>query len=151
MSIHPKEPRSIHVSKIDCFLLVPDADRVGQRADPSGGRHSGIGSGRSESESLWVTSIVRLGTSDQFVAATADGLLLREAAVYSFHADNPKMLTKMYTHPAAVWCVASSSGGGRIASVDYRGNLVVYEKSVAPAQCAREGSGTLVPSDDHIP
>ncbi|MCH5376447.1 MAG: hypothetical protein JJ992_20960, partial [Planctomycetes bacterium] len=62
-----------------------------------------------DSKSLWVTSIAQLGTTDQFVAATADGLLLREAAVYSFGADNPNSLTKMYSHPAAVWCVATTS------------------------------------------
>ncbi len=83
----------------------------------------------SGSESLWITSIARVGTTDEFVAASADGLLLREADVYSFKAYDPTKLTKLYSHPAAVWCVASSSGGGRIASVDYRGNLMVYEKA----------------------
>jgi WD40 repeat protein len=84
-----------------------------------------------ESESLWVTAIARVGTGDQFVAATADGLLLREAAVYSFSASDPNQRTKIYTHPAAVWCVASTSSGDRIVSVDYRGNLVVFDQAAA--------------------
>jgi WD40 repeat protein len=77
---------------------------------------------------LWITSIARVGATDEFVAASADGLLLREADVYSFKANDPTALTKLYSHPAAVWCVASSSDGGTIASVDYRGNLMVHEK-----------------------
>ncbi len=83
----------------------------------------------SGSGSLWITSIDRVGTSDEFVAASANGLLLREADVFSFNANNPNELTKLYSHPAAVWCVASSSSGDRIASVDYRGNLMIYEKA----------------------
>jgi WD40 repeat protein len=78
-------------------------------------------------ESLWVTSIAQIGSSDQFAAATADGLLLREAAVYSFPGSDPTDRTKLYSHPAAVWSVVSSRDGGRIASVDYRGNLVVFD------------------------
>lgn len=85
-------------------------------------------------ESLWVTSIVRIGSSDQFAAATADGLLLREAAVYSFHGENPADRTKIYSHPAAVWSVVASRDGSRIASADYRGNLVVFDMASSEAK-----------------
>jgi WD40 repeat protein len=61
------------------------------------------------------------------VAATADGLLLREASVFSFDASNPNQLKSLYTHPAAVWCIDATSDGSKVASVDYRGNLVVYD------------------------
>ncbi len=80
-----------------------------------------------DAKSTWVTSIAALGSSDQFVAATADGLLLREATVFSFDASDPTQLKSLYTHPAAVWCVDSTSSGGKVASVDYRGNLVVFD------------------------
>jgi len=79
-----------------------------------------------DAKSLWVTSIARIGDSDHFAAATADSLLLREASVYSFLANNPNQLKKLYSHPAAVWCVGSTTDGKHVASVDYRGNLVIY-------------------------
>lgn len=84
-------------------------------------------------ESVWVTSIAPLGTSSQFVAATADGLLLREATVYSFDASNPNQRTAIYSHPAAVWCVDVTTDGSHVASVDYRGNLVVFGTKDAKA------------------
>jgi WD40 repeat protein len=82
---------------------------------------------KTDSEPTWVTSIVRLGSSDQFVAATADGLLFREASVCSFNAATPNQLQPLYAHPAAVWCVDATSDGAKVASVDYRGNLVVFD------------------------
>ncbi len=66
-------------------------------------------------------------SSGQFVAATADGLLLREASVYAFDASNPTQLRPLYTHPAAVWCIDAASDGSKVVSVDYRGNLVVFD------------------------
>ena len=84
-------------------------------------------------KTVWVTSIAQIGDSDQFAAATANGLLLREAEVASFAASDPTALTPLYTHPAAVWCVVGTDDGTTIASVDYRGNLVVYDtKSKKP-------------------
>jgi WD40 repeat protein len=81
----------------------------------------------SESPSVWVTGITQMGASGQFVAATANGLLLRESTVTSFDANDPSKLTDLYKHPAAAWCVDSSSDGKTVASVDYRGNLVTYD------------------------
>ena len=78
-------------------------------------------------ESTWVTSIAPLGGSNQFVAATANGLLLREADVVSFEAANIQELKTLYTHPAAVWCVDATTDGSKIVSVDYRGNLGVFD------------------------
>ena len=80
-----------------------------------------------EEPAVWVTSIARLGESSDFVAATADGLLLREAHVVSFSAANPAELKTLYQHPAAVWCVDASADGKWVASVDYRGNLMIYD------------------------
>ncbi|WP_419189300.1 WD40 repeat domain-containing protein [Stieleria marina] len=77
--------------------------------------------------SVWVTSIAQIGTSEQFVASTANGLLLRESTVTSFDASDPTKLSPLYTHPAAAWCVDSTDDGQTIASVDYRGNLVIYD------------------------
>lgn len=86
--------------------------------------------GESESDGdrpEWVTSIASLGDDGSFVASSADGLLLREASVYRFDAGSPSRFEKLYDHPAAVWRVVSLDAGGRVASVDYRGNLVVYD------------------------
>ncbi len=85
----------------------------------------------SEAKSTWVTSIAQLGSSSDFVAATADGLLLREASVVSFPAADPTQLKPIYSHSAAVWCVDATSDGGTVASVDYRGNLVIYDVAQA--------------------
>ncbi|MFK8112613.1 MAG: WD40 repeat domain-containing protein [Rubripirellula sp.] len=82
----------------------------------------------------WVTSIAPLGSSSQFVAATADGLLLREATVYSFDAADPSKMTALYSHPAAVWCVDTTDDGSKVASVDYRGNLVVFDTKANKAK-----------------
>ena len=82
---------------------------------------------KAEDKTTWVTSIAQIGDSDQFAAATANGLLLREAAVNTFAASDPTLLKPIYTHPAAVWCVVATQDGNTIASVDYRGNLVTYD------------------------
>ncbi len=78
------------------------------------------------SSGVWVTSIASIG-GDQFVAATADGLLLRESAVCRFSAQDPGTLEAIYKHPAGVWAVAASADGKLVASSDYRGNLGVYK------------------------
>ena len=78
-------------------------------------------------KSTWVTSIAPLGDSGQFVASTANGLLLRESSVVSFDANRYDELTPLYSHPAAVWCVDASSDGKSVVSVDYRGNLIVFD------------------------
>ena len=79
-----------------------------------------------DAKSVWVTSIAPIG-NDRFVAATADGLLLREATVYSFDAADPNDLTPLYQHPAAVWRADATDDGSTVASVDYRGNLVTFD------------------------
>jgi WD40 repeat protein len=89
--------------------------------------------GNGDSQSKWITSIARLGSADQFVAATADGLLLREASVYSFHGATPNQLTELYKHPAAVWQVDASGDGAKVASVDYSGNLTIFDVATAQA------------------
>jgi WD40 repeat protein len=90
--------------------------------------------GSTDATAVWVTSIAQIGSSDQFAAASADGLLLREATVYSFPATNPQSLEPLYKHPAAVWCVVSTSDGSKLASVDYRGNLAVYDPASGEAK-----------------
>ena len=77
----------------------------------------------------WVTSIAPLGSTGDFVAGTANSLLLREASVVSFDPNAPAELTTLYSHPAAVWCVATTNDGSTVASVDYRGNLVLFDHS----------------------
>ncbi|GAA4448175.1 hypothetical protein [Novipirellula rosea] len=81
---------------------------------------------KNDAPALWVTSIAPL-SGDTYVAATADGLLLREAQVKTFSVADPTTLTDLYSHPAAVWCVDATADGKTIASVDYRGNLVIYD------------------------
>ncbi len=76
---------------------------------------------------VWVTAIAPIGDSSQFVAATANSLLLRESTVSTFDSSDPTTLSPLYTHPAAAWCVDSTSNAKTVASVDYRGNLVVYD------------------------
>ena len=86
-------------------------------------------------ENVWITSIVQIGDSDQFAAGSAQGLLLRESTVQVFQASDPaaflpdgqSAFSTLYKHPAAVWCIDSTSDGKTLASVDYRGNLVVYD------------------------
>ena len=84
-------------------------------------------------KAVWVTSVAQLGSGEEvkggdgFVAATASGLLLRPSQVVSFSADSPSETSPLYEHPAAVWCVDVSSDSNTVASVDYRGNLVVYD------------------------
>jgi WD40 repeat protein len=102
-------------------------------AENSAAQSTDAATSTGEETSVWVTSIAPLG-ANRFVAATANGLLLREATVYSFPAQHPGSLTAMYNHPAAVWCVAATSDGGKVASVDYRGNLVIFDTITSEAQ-----------------
>ncbi len=86
----------------------------------------------SNAQTPWITSISQLGESSSCVASTGDGLLLREATVYKFEAANPNEMTPIYSHPAAVWQVVSSRDASKIASVDYRGNLGIYDAGNQP-------------------
>ena len=86
----------------------------------------------SDSQATWVTSIARLGDSSSCAAGTADGLLLRDANVYKFDVAKPNEMTPLYSHPAAVWQVVSTRNGSKIASVDYRGNLMIFETAAEP-------------------
>lgn len=110
---------------IRCFVLV---GLLAPQSVWSEDESSGV-----DAKSIWVTSIAQIGSSDQFVAASADGLLLREATVYSFAASNPYELQPLYAHPTAVWCVASTRDGSKVASVDYRGNLMVFDPATSEA------------------
>ncbi|MEL6106820.1 MAG: hypothetical protein AAFU85_12305 [Planctomycetota bacterium] len=78
-----------------------------------------------DSESVWVTSIAPC--EGGFVVGTATGLLLRPGAVSRVVADKVNEFETLYEHPAAVWTVATTSDKKRIASSDYRGNLIVYD------------------------
>ncbi len=100
----------------------------------SGDAFSEDSAAATDSKSTWITSIDQLNSSGQFVAATADGLLLREASVFSFDASNPTQLSPLYTHPAAVWCIDAASDGSKVVSVDYRGNLVVFDTASSEAK-----------------
>ena len=85
-----------------------------------------------DTESLWITSIAP--ARDSFVVGSATGLLLRPGAVSRVSASDVNKLEKLYEHPAAVWAVATTSDGKRIASSDYRGNLVVYDAEAKQPQ-----------------
>jgi WD40 repeat protein len=90
------------------------------------------GTVKTETQPPWVTSLTQLGESSTCVASTGDGLLLREATVYKLEASNPTQMTPLYSHPAAVWQVVSSGDASKIASVDYRGNLGIYDAGKQP-------------------
>lgn len=111
--------RSFAICSALCIAVVSSAAAMADEGASS--------EASTDSKSTWVTSIAPLGSSGQFVAATADGLLLREAKVYSFEASLPTELKPLYSHPAAVWCVDATTDGSMVVSVDYRGNLVVYD------------------------
>jgi len=96
------------------------------------------GNAKSQTQTPWVTSITKLGNSSTYAAGTGDGLLLREATVYRFEASKPNEMTPIYAHPAAVWQVVSNRDASRIASVDYRGNLGIYDTGNQPV--AAQGS-----------
>lgn len=76
----------------------------------------------------WVTSVAADSNAD-CVAATATGLLLREAAVVAFPAADRSQPVELYRHPHSVWAVALSPDGALVASTDYRGNLSVFSRS----------------------
>ena len=107
---------------IGCLLAAPAAAAEEASSEPS------------KQQAAWVTSIAPLGDSGRFVASTADGLLLREASVVSFSGADPTSHETLYTHPAAVWCVASTADGKTVVSVDYRGNLAVYDTDAEKAE-----------------
>lgn len=90
----------------------------------------GLGEESPQSEvsvSEWVTSISRLGESETFIASTGNGLLMQPASVDSFSVEAPTTRERLYSHPAAVWAVTTTTDGKLIASVDYRGNLGVFD------------------------
>lgn len=127
-----------------CFHTATRAEESGDAQTPP------------SSEATWVTSVAPLGSGeagDNFVAATASGLLLRPSQVVSFSASSPGETTPLYEHPAAVWCVDVSSDFKTVASVDYRGNLVVYDvETGTPAlhekACERWCQAMLFSPDD---
>ncbi len=90
-------------------------------ADPSAAINPATAAG----SGVWVTSVAHV-QGDQFVAATADGLLLRESSVCSFSGKAPETLQPLYSHPAGVWAVATTHDGKQVVSSDYRGNLAVH-------------------------
>ncbi len=96
-------------------------------------------------EEFWVTSIAVANGSDEVsdeasaeqrrqrvFAATATGLLLRPADVVELFGgpEGEGVISRpLYSHPFAVWKVAVSDQGTKLASTDYRGNLQVHEIS----------------------
>ena len=91
-------------------------------------------SDKDDAPELWVTSIAPIGSSGKFAAATATGLLLRGSDVVSIDPADPTTTTKLYEHPAAIWCIGSTSDGKTLASVDYRGNLAVFDVASGKAK-----------------
>ncbi len=75
----------------------------------------------------WVTSLAVLGEGDVAVAATAEGLLYREASVVEFSLGELAGATPLYQHPASVWAVVGDAQ--RVISSDYQGNLAVYDRA----------------------
>lgn len=94
---------------------------------PSVARGDHHESDNKSSADVWVTAIAPIGPSGTFAASTATGLLLRPSEVASFDPADPSAMTKLYEHPAAVWCVDSTDDGKTLVSVDYRGNLGVFD------------------------
>lgn len=83
----------------------------------------------------WVTSLSSFDQQD-FVAATADGLLMREAAVVLFNRNDLSKIKTLYTHPASVWAVAATDA--YVCSADYRGNLGLMNRASGTSE-VREG------------
>lgn len=79
-------------------------------------------------ESIWIPSIASLGNGE-FIAATATSLLLNDASVATLNTSQPTQLAKHYKHSSSVWCVAAAADGSLAASVDYQGNLAVFDRS----------------------
>ncbi|MEM6473168.1 MAG: hypothetical protein AAF802_26640 [Planctomycetota bacterium] len=88
-----------------------------------------------DGDSLWITSIAPLG-SDAFVAGRASGLLLQPGEVLRFTSEQATAgkFEKLYEHPAAVWCIDTTSDGSIVASVDYKGNLGIYKAESGEAK-----------------
>ena len=84
----------------------------------------------------WVTALT--SGSDRVFAGVADGLLLRESNVVSFAASDPTKSETLYSHPTSVWAVVATADGSRLASTDYKGNLIIY--SLADKQAALKES-----------
>lgn len=74
----------------------------------------------------WVTSLAPLGDG-AVVAATAEGLLYREASVVEFALGSLASGKPLYQHPSSVWAVAGDAQ--RVISSDYQGNLAVYDRA----------------------
>ncbi len=106
-------------------LLTP---QLSAAADDSTASTDNAGDG------LWVTSITSVGDGSQIAFATAQGLLLRESSVMLAPSSNPPAAQPAYQQPAAVWAVAASPDGQRLASTDYRGNLAVHDLQSSETQ-----------------
>ena len=77
----------------------------------------------------WITGLATAG--EKLYASTAQGLLLREASVVTVDPSSPARTTVAYQHPTGVWDIVATPDGGRVASVDYKGNLVVFDVAAA--------------------
>jgi WD40 repeat protein len=107
--------------------------------------------------SLWVSSVVMLDDG-QAVAGVADGLLLRPSRVIAMSPDaigdvgKQAAATTLYEHEAAVWCVTATKDGKTVASLDYRGNLGVYDVAAKAVKMHAKAGGrwcqSLVASPD---
>jgi WD40 repeat protein len=132
--------------KIRCILaLLSCLIAVTTRAEDASGDDS------VDTESVWVTSIAPLG-GGEFAVGTATGLLLRPGTVSKVTLGATDELAKLYEHPAAVWDVVATAGGKTIASVDYQGNLVVFDaaskKAATHEKAFERWCQTLVLSPD---
>lgn len=73
----------------------------------------------------WITGLAAAG--ETLYASTAQGLLLREASVVTIDPSSPSTTKVAYQHPTGVWDIVATPDGGQVASVDYKGNLVVFD------------------------
>ena len=86
--------------------------------------------------SPWVTAMSGLEDNQTLVAATADGLLMREASVVQLDRKDLSKTKTLYSHPVSVWAVAATES--KICSTDYRGNLRLMDRASSEVQ-ARDG------------
>ena len=98
----------------------------------SGGGATGTGDSGVASD-VWISSLASLGDGN-FIAGGAGGLLLTPADVMTFSASDPSKLAQRYKHESSVWAVAATADGGIAASVDYLGNLAVFDRAAGTAK-----------------
>ena len=88
----------------------------------------------------WISSIAPLGDG-QWIAATADGLLLRPSDVVTFSSSKPTEWSRRYKQPTSIWAVATNPQRTLAASVDYRGNLAIFDPAAGTAEIYENAGG----------